>query len=169
MTWIRFGRNEPLAPALPLQGRNGEELDVHRYRRGGTLLLVFVAGEGPAACEPLFAALRRASLHEQEAELLLVAPQRPEPDEEADLPLAFDPGGMLRRRYAELMDVESQGKPLLFVLDRDGSPVYAWVGDCHDADGLSDELLRKLQSAAFLCPECSVPDPAVSASWDVIY
>jgi hypothetical protein len=58
---------------------------------------------------------------------------------------------------------------LLFVLDRDGSPVYAWIGACDDGEHLLVEVMQKLRSAAFLCPECSVPDPASSALWDVIY
>ncbi len=167
--WIRFGRNEPRAPSIPLDSNREAELDLHRYRRDGTLLLFFAPLGGIETCQQLLDILRGAPLEEQEAELLVVSENRRDLAAHFDLTIAYDGEGKLRAMYAGLMATDATGKPMLFVLDRDGAPVYAWVGDCNEGQDIADDLMRKLQSASFLCPECSVPDPASVAMWDAVY
>ncbi len=169
MTWIRFGRNEPVAPSLPLNSNQGDALHLHRYRQDGPLVLFFTPPGGISGCGPLVVALTEAPLHEHEAELLLVSDDRRDLAAVGGAAVALDADGRLRSRYAALMDVDTAGKALLFLLDRDGSPVYAWVGGCDESQEVTGQLMQKLQSAAFLCPECSVPDASSAALWDVIY
>jgi hypothetical protein len=167
--WVRFGRNEPKAPAGELPGKGGIPIDLDAFRRDGTLVLLFAPPGGFGSCSALIDNLANASLVEHEAELLLASPERADLGMGCEIVVGYDEAGSLRARYAGLMEVDASGGPLLFVLDRDGSPVYAWVGECGRAGDLAAELSRKLRSASFLCPECSVPDPGSSVMWDVIY
>lgn len=168
MTWIRFGRNEPLAPSVPMPSNQGGEVDLHRFRRDGTLLLFFAPPGGLETCPELLLTLMRAPL-QHDAELLVVTDQESDFARQHPATLSFDHDGSLRALYAGLMAIDSADRPMLFVLDRDGSPVYAWVGACQGAQEVAEELAQKLQSAAFLCPECSVPDPNSAVMWDVMY
>jgi hypothetical protein len=111
----------------------------------------------------------QAPLEEQDADLLVVTGHEADLAADAGLVVAYDREDRLRSRYAGLIATPSAGQPLLFVLDRDGSPVHALVASCEDGAEMIEEVMRKLQSAAFLCPECNVPDPATAAMWDVIY
>ena len=173
MTWIRFGRNELPAPTRPLFDTDGKPFDLRAYADGCALLIWFAPAFGLTGCDALLAGLRAAAEGESDAQWLVVA--GPASQEtcatpvRADLPLACDVGGRLLTAYRGLLEFDTGDQPLLFVLDRDGAPVYAWVGPCEEAGGLRDELARRLRSAAFLCPECSVPDPAASARWEAVY
>lgn len=167
--WIRFGRNEPRAPSMLLGSNREDELDLHRYRRDATLLIFFAPPGGVRPCSELLDIVRGALLKEPDSELLVVSGRRPDLAAHSDMTIAHDSEGKLRTMYAGLMAIDSAGKPMLFVLDRDGSPVYAWVGACDERQDIADQLMRKLQSAAFLCPECSVPDPASVVMWGAVY
>lgn len=170
MAWIRFGRNEPLAPAGPLRDAHGGLFDLRAHGEGGALLIFFPASSGAAGCAALLEDLAAAGEAEADARSLVVLSGREADGEVAPrVPLAFDEGGRLLAAYRGLLEFDTGELPLLFVLDRDGAPVYAWVGGCEERDRLREELARRLQSAAFMCPECSVPDPAASAMWDVVY
>jgi hypothetical protein len=170
MTWIRFGRNEPLAPAGPLLDKDDRPFDLRAHAGGCALLIWFAPAAGLSGCDALLADLRAAAAGEQEAQALVVTPARADlRDGDAGLPVAYDVGGRLLVAYRSLLEFDTRGQPLLFVLDRDGTPVHAWLGACDERAGLREELARRLQSAVFLCPECSVPDPAASRMWDVIY
>jgi hypothetical protein len=170
MTWIRFGRNEPGAPVLPLLGAAGHTIDLRARAQDSVLLLWFAPPSGLQGCSALLAGLASSADDEPEAEAVAVTPIRADlADPHSGVTVAYDESGALRDRYAALMEVDSDGQGLLFVLDRDSSPVYAWVGGCELAPELRAGLAMRLRSAAFLCPECSVPDPASSAGWGVIY
>jgi hypothetical protein len=170
MTWIRFGRNEPLAPAGPLLGADGAAFDLRAYGEGAALLIFFAPRSDAAGCAALLEDLAAVDEAEGDARSLVVLPARGADGEVArSLPVAFDQGGRLLAAYRGLLEFDTGELPLLFVLDRDGAPVYAWVGGCEERGGLRGELARRLQSAAFLCPECSVPDPAAPAMWEAVY
>jgi peroxiredoxin len=169
MTWIRFGRNETVAPTGPLLDRDGRPLDLRAYAGGCALLIWFAPRAGLTGCAALLADLRAAAEAEQDAQALVVSPVRADHAAAAGLTVGYDNGGRLLAAYRALLEFDTGDGPLLFVLDRDGAPVYAWLGACDESSGLRDELARRLQSAAFLCPECSVPDPAAGRTWDVIY
>jgi hypothetical protein len=169
MTWIRFGRNEPPAPTGPLFDQAGNPFDLRAYADGCALLIFFAPDSGLAGCDALLADLRIAASAESDAQWLAVTPARGDLASGAELPLALDDGGKLLAAYRSLLEFDTGAQPLLFVLDRDGAPVYAWLGGCDEAAGLRDELAQRLRSAAFLCPECSVPDPAATRLWDVVY
>lgn len=170
MTWIRFGRNEPLAPNGPLLDREGKAFNLRAYAGGCALLIFFAPSSGAAGCEGLLEVLLAAARDESEAQALVVSGARVDLDGVlGDVPVVFDEGGEVAASYRRLLEVDTSGQPLLFVLDRDGAPVYAWFGACDAQDDLSSELRRRLQSAAFLCPECSMLDPAASEMWEVVY
>lgn len=169
MTWIRFGRNELPAPTRPLFDRDGNPFDLRAHADGCALLIWFAPASGLTGCDALLAELRAAAEGESDAQSLAVTSVPADLATAADLPLAHDPGGQLLAAYRRLLEFDTGAQPLLFVLDRDCAPVYVWLGGCEEHDGLRNELARRLRSAAFLCPECSVPDPAASAVWDVIY
>lgn len=168
MTWIRFGRNELPAPTGPLFNKDGSPFDLRAHADGCALLIWFAPTSGLTGCAALLAELRSAAEGESDAQWLAVTPVREDLATD-DAPFAHDAGGALLAAYRGLLEFDTGDQPLLFVLDRDGTPVYAWLGGCEEAGGLRDELARRLRSAAFLCPECSVPDPAASARWDAVY
>lgn len=169
MTWIRFGRNELPAPTGPLFDKQGNPFDLRAYADGCALLIWFAPTSGLAGCSALLADLRAAAEAEPDAQPLVVTPVRSDRAASADLPLAYDEGGALLAAYRRLLEFDTGAQPLLFVLDRDGTPVYAWIGGCGEAGGLADGLSQRLRSAAFLCPECSVPDPGAFARWQAVY
>lgn len=169
MTWIRFGRNEPPAPVGPLLDRDGNPFDLRRYADGGALLLAFAPPAGVGECAALLDAVAAVADAEPEAEFLAVTPVAADLARAATWPLVYDAGEQLAAKYRGLMEVESAGRPMLFALDRDGAPACAWVGGCDATAGVPADLARRLQSAAFLCPECSVPDTGASALWEAVY
>jgi hypothetical protein len=169
MTWIRFGRNEPPAPAGPLRDADGGAFDLRAYGEGGALLVFFPASSSAAGCAARLEDLAAVDAAEEDARSLVVLSARAEEAVPAGLRVAYDEGRHLLGAYRGLLEFDAGDGPLLFVLDRDGAPVCAWVGACEGQGALREELARRLQSAAFLCPECSVPDPAASAMWDVTY
>ncbi len=169
MTWIRFGRNEPAAPAGPLFDAGGHMLDLRAYS-DGCALLIFFAPSREADCDGLLEGLLAAARDEPDAQALVVSAARGDLGGAFnDAPVVYDEGGRVAARYRGLMEVDTEGQPLIFVLDRDGAPVYAWFGSCDAWSELSGELSHRLRSATFLCPECSVPDPVASSMWEAVY
>lgn len=146
MTWIRFGPNEPAAPALSgaidLRGRKSQ-------------VVFFGHGGGCKACGNLaqrLVAHRRAWSADLNAEVILASPA-PYTPAVFDGHSLIDRGGVLRDRYARLLEFDVSGCLFLFVLDQHGAPFAAWVGaEAPEADVIG-ETANWLAFAERQCPE----------------
>lgn len=147
--WVRFDYNEPPAPALPVRDAQGAPRSLADYRGRANVVLFFAHAAGCDACRAIARELEgaRAALQRLDAELVAVWPER------ADAPGWLDAGGELRRRYAALLEWDTRGQVLAFVLDQYGAPAGAWVGEHDQAVGLAQGAQAQLERLALRCPE----------------
>jgi peroxiredoxin len=164
--WIRFDRDERPAPSLPLQTADGKQVSISDYRGRASLVLIFAhdagaAGAGCAACRELIEACSagRREIEALGGELLIVAPSH---DNAANDGAArngeenfylMDPGGKLHSRFAHLLEFDTSGKMLIYILDEHGVPYAAWVGDEPDSPALCYDIQRWLLYVSIQCPE----------------
>lgn len=161
MPWIRFGREEPPAPSLPLRNLEGGTVSVGDYRGRAALALVFLHGPACTTCRELAVAwtARQREMQALGAELLFVLPpagDNPAGNGRDRLDPArtlLDPGGQLRARYAGLLEFDTTGQVLIYVLDEYGSPYAAWVGAEPDDSAIWYDLTRWLLYVSIQCPE----------------
>jgi hypothetical protein len=161
-TWIRFEPGEPPAPSVELAtgsgGKRGvkpsEKLAVADFRGISNLVVFFAHGWSCAACREL---LRRFSVEHLwlDAQVLAVVPILKEspPEKLAGVPALIDPGGVLHRKYATLIEFEFPGELMLFVLDSYNAPVRAWVGEEADELDLVQKAKEALDYIVIQCPE----------------
>lgn len=155
MPWIRFGRNEPPAPSLPLQNMQGQTVAVSDYRGQSSVALAFLHAPTCPACRGVIEnwAARQAEVEALNSKLLLILPAAPDDVSGLD-PAAtlLDPQGQLRRRYAQLLEFDTEGQILVYVLDEFNTPYAAWVG-AEPEGTIWEELLRWLLYVSLQCPE----------------
>lgn len=157
MPWIRFGRDEPPAPSLPLLNLQGQAVSPGDYRGKSPVVLAFLHAATCITCRDLAEswAARRAEVEALGGKLHFVLPDAADGGRSLDPALALlDPHGELRARYAKLLEFDTHGQVLLFVLDEHNAPYAAWVGaEPDDAATIWYDLLRWLLYVSIQCPE----------------
>jgi len=155
--WIRFDLDEPSAPTAELPLLGGGRLNLAERRSEANRALFFAHGLECAECR---AAIQRLSavkeaLRELEAEALVILPEAAPAgvSQVPGIPLLVDPADRLRKRYAALFEFDLPGDVMMFLLDRNGSPFRAWVGEEADPQALIDESLAQLGTLELRCPE----------------
>jgi hypothetical protein len=155
--WIRFDLNEPAAPMAELSLLGGGRLNLAERSSESNRALFFTHGLGCAECR---AAIQRLSadkeaFRELGAEGLVVLPEAAPAgvNQLPGIPLLVDPADRLRKRYAGLFEFDLPGDVMMFLLDRNGSPFRAWVGEEADPQALIDESLAQLETLELRCPE----------------
>jgi hypothetical protein len=90
-----------------------------------------------------------------ESEVFVVVPHAAEEDMNAFDPvhIVVDPSGEARAELAGLLEFDTEGKLLLFILNNDSSPSAAWVGDEANEPHLHERTLRRLDYISIQCPE----------------
>lgn len=153
--WIRFDRDEPPAPSLPLPSLAGEAVAVADFRGRASLVLFFAHAGACPDCR----ALRRHLAAEREryrvlgAQALVIVPEADIADDGEALTVLVDRGDTLRRRYAALMTPAVPGGVLVFILNEHGAPLSAWLGPEALTEPVGEALVARLQLAALACPE----------------
>jgi hypothetical protein len=146
MTWVRFGPYEPAAPSL------ADALDL---RGRASQVVFFEHGPDCTDCSRLVGQLAAAEDRWAElgARVVLVSPARRPDSDLVGGHLLADPNRQLRARYARLLEFDTADCLFLFVLDRHGAPVAAWVGQEVPATDLASEVADWLAFAERQCPE----------------
>lgn len=156
MPWIRFGREEPPAPSLSLTDLTGQTVAVGDYRGRSALALAFLHAPACPVCRNLTETWsgQQREVQALGAELLIVLPEvRGESAAFDPAHTLLDPRGELRDRYAQLLEFDTHGQVLIFVLDEHGAPYAAWVGGEPDDRAIWFDLLRWLLYVSIQCPE----------------
>jgi hypothetical protein len=154
MPWIRFGRDEPPAPSLPLLNLQGQAVSTYDYRGKSPVVLAFLHAAGCPVCHGVAQswAARRAEVEALDGKLHFVLPDAAGRDLDPALTL-LDPQGQLRARYAKLLEFDTEGQVLIFVLDEHNAPYAGWVGAEPDDSAIWYDLLRWLLYVSIQCPE----------------
>ena len=160
MAWIRLDRDE-MAPALPpLIDPDGETVQLSEQRGKASVVLLLCPhpdGKGCALALRQLSAVIEEIVAEDAFAFAIMPGARP-----ADLPLTpipalLDRGGSFRAALAALLEFDTSGLPLLYILDDEGRPVQAWVGAlghlAEPGEDLGRAALSRLQRAALRCPE----------------
>lgn len=158
MTWIRFDPYEPPAPMQRLAQITTGAFDPARLNVQSICPVIFFAhGLDCPHCRAAiqgFAGIKDR-LMECEAEVFAVVPQAGQEDLKAFEPVrvVVDPNGLVRKDFAGLLEFDTDGKLLLFILNQGGAPSAAWVGDEADDPSLHDYTLKRLDYISVQCPE----------------
>lgn len=156
MPWIRFGRDEPPAPSLPLLNLKGQTVSTNDYRGKAPVVLAFLHGPTCPVCRSLAGdwAARRAEVEALDGRLHFVVPDAAGAEGALDPALTLlDPQSLLRTRYAKLLEFDTEGQVLIFVLDEHNAPYAAWVGNEPDDSAIWYDSLRWLLYVSIQCPE----------------
>ncbi len=156
MAWIRFGRDEPPAPSMPLLNLQGQTVALGDYRGRAPLVVAFLHVPACPVCRQVAAewAARQSEVEALGGKLHFVVPGTGN-DGRGLNPAAtlLDPEGRLRERYANLLEFATGGQVLIYVLDEHQSPYAAWVGAEPDDAAIWYDLLRWLLYVSIQCPE----------------
>ena len=156
MTWIHFDANERPVP-LPLLWDNEDRPVRLEAERGhaGLILLLCPDGEGGRCALALWQLGQHIDeVIEEDAFAYAILPvHTPDALPSVPLPTLQDRDGVVRRALASLLEFDTEGQPLMFVLDDNGRPVGAWAGVVTPADDIGRGAVERLRRAALRCPE----------------
>jgi Fe-S cluster biogenesis protein NfuA len=154
MTWIRFTYDEPPAPSIPLQTRDGGRLAVADFYGRSNLVLLFLHGWGCESCRKLIHSFSDATprLEAQIINVVSSFDQAWSQTSEGLLTLVDDHGS-LRQLYAGLLEFDPPGDLMLYVLNSFNVPVRAWVGKEADENDLVESTVAALDYIIIQCPE----------------
>jgi peroxiredoxin len=173
MLWIRFDEQDrrTSAPPFCLSSNLGERVCLQDPYEKNNLVIVFLHAIDCTDCDSTLNAFseRNMDYRSQESQVLIIITTG---DQEkgtstgnesftAELPeqmgarLLFDPGGVTRQTYAELMsaDLVDEDDNILFVLDAYGAPYTAGIAKHFNNGDIHKEVLSWLQYINIQCPE----------------
>jgi peroxiredoxin len=173
MLWIRFDEQDRRSSAPPfcLSSNLGEMVCLQDLYEKNNLVVVFMHAVDCQFCHSSLNAFaeRELEYRGQESQVLIITPngvqQRGKStgngkflaalSEKKGVRLLFDPGGVTRRAYAELMSAElvDEDDNILFVLDAYGAPYTAVIAKHFDDGEIHNEVLSWLQYINIQCPE----------------
>jgi peroxiredoxin len=173
MLWIRFDEQDrrTSAPSFCLSSYLEERVCLHDLYEKNNLVIVFMHDLDCQDCDPTINAFaeRELEYRGQESQVLIIIPNGIQergtstriegflaaPSEEMGARLLFDPGGVTRRAYAELMSSElvDEDDNILFVLDAYGAPYTAVIAKHFNNGDIHNEVLSWLQYINIQCPE----------------
>jgi peroxiredoxin len=173
MLWIRFDEQDrrTSAPPFCLSSYLEERVCLHDLYEKNNLVIVFIHALDCQDCDPTINAFaeREMEYRSQESQVLIIIPNEVQQrgtstgierflagsSEEMGARLLFDPDGVTRRAYAELMSSElvDEDDNLLFVLDAYGAPYTAVIAKHFDSEEIHHEVLSWLQYINIQCPE----------------
>ncbi len=152
MHWTDLSRWEKAAPSFQLRTPDGATVTRAQFRHRNHLVLIFVPpGDGTAVLEPFAAHL--PDFAQASAVVYAVAPGDFAPT--TPVPLLLDPGGQVRRSYADQLrggERPTPGQPLIAIVDRFGVLSYLGVADIVEP-GTVDEALAHVWGLEYECPE----------------
>lgn len=156
MTWIRFEATEPPVSLAKLGEIAPPGVNLDRMRERFLLVIFFIHGFDCSRCREAVAgfARRTTELDELSARVIVATPELPS-NPEAYLPVQIfaDPFQSARGELAQLLEFDTRGKQLLFILNHYWSPSAAWVGDDPDESDFHERALQRLNYLAIQCPE----------------
>lgn len=157
MPWILFERGEPPAPVMRLPSLKGEPVDLSDFRGSTPLALFFPGKLDCPGCWEVIGRIAEAAgqIREQGAEPVVVLPQKPEalPPGTDTLTYLIDEKGELARKYHDIFEFDTEGNPMVFILNRFGVPFRAWVDTEPEPDEIMKRLVKYMEANALLCPE----------------
>ena len=173
MLWIRFDEQDRRSSAPPfcLSSNLGERVCLRDLYEKNNLVIVFLHAVDCQVCHSTVKAFAKRELEYrgQESQVLIIIPngiqQRgtssendrllAELDEEIGVRLLFDPDGMTRQAYTELMSAElvDEEDNILFILDAYGAPYTAGIAKHFNNGDIHNEVLSWLQYINIQCPE----------------
>lgn len=157
MPWIRFDQPGGTAPSLKLLSPRGSQFEVADFRGRANLVVFFPHGAGCVECGRITSELAagRSDFQALDTETIVVLPSTPSPlgGNPKGLHLLADPEGALRRRYAALIEFDTNTAVMLFVLDKHGVPYASWVGEEPHEPDICREALTWLEFISIQCPE----------------
>lgn len=156
MTWIRFEDNEPPASLQRLTEIAQPGYDLAGLRENFSLVIFFTHDLACPKCRDAVAkfARRKTELDIYSAQVFVAAPAVPSdfPDL-APIQILSDPKEVARNELARLLEFDTQGKRLLFILNQYWVPSAAWVGDEADDPDLHERTFQRLDYLSVQCPE----------------
>jgi peroxiredoxin len=173
MLWIRFDEQDrrTSAPPFCLSSKLGEKVCLQDLYEKNNLVIVFLHAVDCQTCHSSLNAFaeRELEYRDQESQVLIIVntgnPERgistgnesflAELSEQMGAQLLFDPDGVTRRAYAELMSAElvDEDDNILFVLDAYGAPYTAVIAKHFNNGDIHNEVLSWLQYINIQCPE----------------
>lgn len=156
MPWIIFGRGEEQAPMGVLPTLDGGQVDLRDFNGRASLALFFPHRSDCPECREVIRRLDQEAgrIRVQGAEASVILPDHPEQVSRLQhVTLLLDEEGKLTRRYHEIFEFDTTGKPMMFILNQFGVPFRAWVDDEVEPDEIMKRLLKYLEAASLLCPE----------------
>jgi peroxiredoxin len=157
MPWIRFDQHGQPAPSTKSSPPLGSRIEIADFRGRANLVIFFPHGVECEDCGRVITELakQRSDFQALDTETIVVLPSDPS-RLEAKLkglhPLS-DPEGVLRRRYAALIEFDTNMAAMLFVLDKHGVPYAGWVGEEATDAAIPGEALKWLEFISIQCPE----------------
>ena len=158
MPWIRFDPFEPPAPLQRFSQLSMGAFDPERLRIENICPVIFFAHglDCPHCREAIQGFVQlKDRLQACESEVFVVVPQADPEKLNAFEPvhIVVDPTGEARLELASLLEFDTTGKLLIFILTQDGLPSAAWFGDEADEPELHERTLSRLDYISIQCPE----------------
>lgn len=156
MTWIHFDASEPPVNLARLAKIAPPGFNLEEMRERLLLVLFFSHSLDCPHCREAVAEFsrRRDELYSCSAKVIVVTPSLPlDASDFLPIQILADPQHAARQEQAGLLEFDTHGKLLLFILNQYWVPSAAWVGDEADDPDLHERTLERLDYLSVQCPE----------------